>query len=131
MSFALNTVTRDAQNDAIRTKIDAGAGTSVLELLNSAGVIIWTVNLNATSFGVSAGGAMSLSGIPLEAVVIVTGTISKYRFKDKNGTAIITGVNGSVAIAAGLLVDIILSSVAVEVGDYIRISSLTYTSGNA
>ena len=131
MSFALSTVTRDAQNDAIRTKIDAGAGTSVLELLNSAGVIIWTVNLNATSFGVSAGGAMSLSGIPLEAVVIVTGTISKYRFKDKNGTAIITGVNGSVAIAAGLLVDIILSSVAVEVGDYIRISSLTYTSGNA
>jgi len=131
MAFSLTTATRNGIASYVESQLEVGAGNASLEIQNAIGTVLATFNLGAAPFGAPVGGVMSLAGVPLEATVASSGTATKYRIKNRNGSVEITGDPNSVDTAAGAGIDIILSSVSLNAGDIIRITSLTYTVGNA
>jgi hypothetical protein len=125
MSTTLQTAARNAGCDAIVDLLDGGSGdaTGDINFQTSGGTPLATCTLAATAFGAAATGVATAGAI---AQGVVAGsanpsTIAKALFRNKSNAEIFqcaVGLSGS---------DINLSSVAVNNGDTIDITSLTVT----
>jgi hypothetical protein len=125
MSVTLTTAARNAACDAVVDLLDTGSGdaTGDIAFQTSGNVTVCTNNLAATAFGSSSTG-VATAGTIAQGTVSGTAnpsTISQALFRNKSNTEqfrCAVGTTGS---------DINLSSVSVNDGDTIDISSLTYT----
>ncbi|NLG44818.1 MAG: hypothetical protein GX547_16370 [Phycisphaerae bacterium] len=92
--------TQDAATSAVLDLIDAAATAGDLQLLTAADAVLLTQLLSDPAFADPVGHVAALSGTPIAATAAAAGTAAKFRFRDGDGTTILSGsVGQSVAIA--------------------------------
>ena len=120
MSLAHSSAARNAAATAVLNLLDAQttAGKCVIE--TSASAVLATLPLSKPSFGAPSAGVATANAIT-SGTASATGTAAKASFQDGNGTEVF---NCAVAASGS---DINLSSVSINSGDTVSITSLTYT----
>ena len=86
---------RNAACDAVVDEVDVGAGSNgTLEIgtASFASTLI-SFNLAATAFGASSSGTATAASLPISATASATGTAAEYRYKDADGTVVISGTS--------------------------------------
>lgn len=86
---------RNAACDGAVDEIDVGAGANgTLEIGDSGfSTVLVTFNLAATAFGAASGGTATAASLPISASAGNTGTAAEYRYKDADGTVVISGTD--------------------------------------
>lgn len=125
MAVTLTTAARNAACDAIVDLLDGGSGdaTGDIAFSTSAPATLCVCNLSATAFGAASSGVATAASISSGTVSGSSNpsTVALALFRNKANTEIFrcaVGTSGS---------DINLSSVSVNDGDTISVSSLTFT----
>lgn len=118
---------RNAQADAVTTKVDAGAAAGYIEIRTGtsigAGTLLATVTLADPSFGGASTGVITGASFPRsDSSADNSGTIGHYVVKDSDGNTILSGT--SVGAGSGELNMVTLSVTATQV---VTINSFTYT----
>lgn len=122
MALSHGSATRTVLCDAAVNQVDGGAGSyGTLRFLTSLDATLCDVTLPNPAFGDASGPSATLNGVPLTGSVTASGTTSKFRFLDTDGTTVIEGTVGTSGA------DLNLSSVALGIGDSIQIDGITYT----
>jgi len=123
MALSHGANTRTALCNAAVDRIDLGTGTATgyLIFLTALDATLCTITLANPAFGAASGPSATLLGVPLTGSVTSSGTITKFRFIDRDAATII---EGTVSTSGA---DINLSSVTVNNGDSIQIDGITYT----
>ncbi len=126
MAVTLETVARNAACNAVVELVDAGEAAGVLEIKTSAGTSalgngeVATLTFADPAFGAAATGVATAGTITADSSA-VGGTAAKAYFYDSDETPILSCSVGTAAT------DIVLSSVTVNEGDTVSVSSLTVT----
>jgi hypothetical protein len=124
MALTLATMTRDAIADAVDAVINAGGGAGYLEFQTSGDVEVATITFDATAFGASSSGTITMASAPKEDTNATGGTMAKFKIFDNGapGTLLITGTVGTsgadINFAGGLVVG---------AADTVELTSLTIT----
>jgi hypothetical protein len=123
MALSHGSATRTALCNAAVDRIDLGSGTATgyLRFLSAADATICNITLANPAFAAASGPSAALLGVPLVGSVTASGTITKFRFLDRDAATIIEGTVG----LSGA--DINLTSVTPGIGDSIQIDGITYT----
>jgi len=126
MTVTYNTTLKNTRMDAVDDAINSGVGTAVLEIGTAGmGTVLATIDLPNPAFGASASGVITLQGVPLsDTSADATDTAAEARIKDRDGTAVITGLTVGTSGT-----DIILDSVSITSGQTVTIDSGTLTHG--
>jgi hypothetical protein len=110
MALTLATTMRDAIADAVDATINAGGGAGYLEFQTSGDVEVATITFDATAFGASSSGVITMASAPKSDTNATGGTMAKFKIYDNGapGTLLITGAVGTsgsdINFAGGLLV---------------------------
>ncbi len=124
MALTLSTTTRDAIADAVDAAINAGGGAGYLEFQTSGDVEVATITFDATAFGASSTGTITMASAPKSDTNATGGTMAKFKIYDNGapGTLLITGTVGTsgadINFAGGLVVG---------AADTVELTSLTIT----
>jgi hypothetical protein len=124
MALTLATTMRDAIADAVDATINGGGGAGYLEFQTSGDVEVATITFDATAFGASSTGVITMASAPKSDTSATGGTMAKFKIYDNGapGTLLITGSVGTsgenINFPGGLLVG---------VGDTVTLTSLTVT----
>jgi hypothetical protein len=124
MALTLATTMRDAIADAVDATINAGGGAGYLEFQTSGDVEVATITFDATAFGASSTGVITMAGAPKSDTSATGGTMAKFKIYDNGapGTLLITGSVGTsgedINFAGGLVVG---------AGDTVTLTSFTIT----
>jgi hypothetical protein len=124
MALTLATTMRDAIADAVDATINAGGGAGYLEFQTSGDVEVATLTFDATAFGASSTGVITMAGAPKSDTSATGGTMAKFKIYDNGapGTLLITGSVGTsgedINFAGGLVVG---------AGDTVTLTSFTIT----
>jgi hypothetical protein len=124
MALTLATPMRDAIADAVDATINGGGGAGYLEFQTSGDVEVATITFDATAFGASSTGVITMASAPKSDTSATGGTMAKFKIYDNGapGTLLITGSVGTsgenINFPGGLLVG---------VGDTVTLTSLTVT----
>jgi hypothetical protein len=118
---------RNAQADAVTTKVDAGAAAGTIEIRTGtsigSGTLLATITLADPSFGAASTGVITGASFPRsDSSADNSGTIGHYVIKDSDGNTILSGT--SVGAGSGELNMVTLSVTATQV---VTINSFTYT----
>lgn len=139
MTWALSVTIRNARVQQIANAVDAGAGAGVLRFYTaprpatgaaiSTQTLLAEVTLNDPAFAAAAAGQIVLDNSPQpeDPSINATGTAAWARLVDSVGTFIGDATVG----ATGSGADIELDSVDLALGGTLRITSGTFTDGNA
>lgn len=84
--------------------------------------LLSTLRMNATAFGAAAAGVITANAITQDSSIAATGTAAWFRLFESDGTTVLW--DGSVGTATA---DLILNSVALQIGAILQVSSLAYT----
>ena len=122
MSVTHSTAARNAAANAVVDLLDAGTPPGDLVFLTSGDATVCTIELETTAFGAAANGVATLAqGSGKTSDGATAGTIAKAEFRNAAGTAVIfcaCGTSGS---------DINITALALDTGDTVTLTSLTYT----
>jgi hypothetical protein len=124
MALTLAPPMRDAIADAVDATINGGGGAGYLEFQTSGDVEVATITFDATAFGASSTGVITMASAPKSDTSATGGTMAKFKIYDNGapGTLLITGSVGTsgenINFPGGLLVG---------VGDTVTLTSLTVT----
>jgi hypothetical protein len=124
MALTLATTMRDAIADAVDATINAGGGAGYLEFQTSGDVEVATITFDATAFGASSTGTITMASAPKSDTSATGGTMAKFKIYDNGapGTLLITGSVGTsgedINFAGGLVVG---------AGDTVTLTSFTIT----
>jgi len=132
-NIRLADATRNATLDAIKTKMDAGAGPAVMEVYTGtiptnantaigAQVKLGTLTFSDPSAPAASGGVLTFSAITQDSSADDTGTIGWARIKDSDGNTIM-----DVSAGTGSGVVLQFNTLAVTVGGPISCSAFTIT----
>lgn len=124
MAVTHSTTARNSIADAVDVDINSGTTDTQgdLAILDGATDLV-VINLQDPAFGAAAAGSMSIQGTPLSAVAVATGTADNFELRDKDNNAVVLGsVTGT-----GGGGDIELDNTAINSGQSVEITSLTYT----
>jgi hypothetical protein len=93
MALTLATPMRDAISDAVDATINAGGGAGYLEFQTSGDVEVATITFDATAFGASSTGVITMAGAPKSDTNATGGIMAKFKIFDNGapGTLLITG----------------------------------------
>ena len=124
MALTLSTTMRDAIADAVDATINGGGGAGYLEFQTSADAAVATITFDATAFGASSTGVITMAGAPKSDTDAAGGTMAKFRIYDNGapGTELIAGTvstaDADINFAGG---------VTVTAGDTVQLTSFTIT----
>jgi hypothetical protein len=124
MALTLATTMRDAIADAVDATINGGGGAGYLEFQTSGDVEVATITFDATAFGASSTGTITMASAPKSDTSATGGTMAKFKIYDNGapGTLLITGSVGTsgedINFAGGLVVG---------AGDTVTLTSFTIT----
>jgi hypothetical protein len=124
MALTLATTMRDAIADAVDATINGGGGAGYLEFQTSGDVEVATITFDATAFGASSTGVITMASAPKSDTSATGGTMAKFKIYDNGapGTLLITGSVGTsgedINFAGGLVVG---------AGDTVTLTSFTIT----
>lgn len=124
MALTLATTMRDAIADAVDARINSGGGAGYLEFQTSGDVEVATITFEATAFGDSSTGVITMASAPKSDTNATGGTMAKWKIYDNGapGDLLITGSVGTsgedINFAGGL---------TVGVGDTVTLTSFTIT----
>jgi hypothetical protein len=124
MALTLATTMRDAIADAVDATINGGGGAGYLEFQTSGDVEVATITFDATAFGASSTGVITMASAPKSDTNATGGTMAKFKIYDNGapGTLLITGTVGTsgedINFAGGLVVG---------AGDTVTLTSFTIT----
>ncbi len=124
MALTLATTMRDAIADVVDATINGGGGAGYLEFQTSGDVEVATVTFDATAFGASSSGTITMASAPKSDTNATGGTMAKFKIYDNGapGTLLITGTvsttGADINFAGGL---------AVGAGDTVELTSFTIT----
>ena len=124
MALTLTTTMRDAIADAVDATINAGGGAGYLEFQTSGDAEVATITFDATAFGASSTGTITMASAPKSDTSATGGTMAKFRIYDNGapGTEMISGTvstsGADINFAGGLVVG---------VGDTVTLTSFTIT----
>jgi hypothetical protein len=124
MALTLATTMRDAIADAVDATINGGGGAGYLEFQTSGDVEVATITFDATAFGASSTGVITMASAPKSDTSATGGTMAKFKIYDNGapGTLLITGTVGTsgedINFAGGLVVG---------AGDTVTLTSFTIT----
>ena len=79
MALTLTTMTRDAIADAVDATINGGGGAGYLEFQTSGDVEVATITFDATAFGASSSGTITMASAPKSDSSATGGTMAKFR----------------------------------------------------
>lgn len=135
MALGIVVTVRNAQLDAIRDAIDAGAAGGKVKVYDGsrpatgvavgAQVLLGTVTCSATSAANASGGVLTFNAFTEDSSADASGTATWARVTDSDDTFV---CDMSVGTAAA---DLIMNTVTIVSGGPIRIDSGTITAGNA
>ena len=112
---------KNSLSDSVDDLTNAGAGSyGRLVFLSNLGDVIATQPMSVPAFGDSVQGTIVADALTAE-VSASPGTITQFQIQNKDGEAVL---QGSVGISGA---DINLTSVDIQAGDTISMSSLTYS----
>jgi hypothetical protein len=131
MAVGLTNALKNTQANAVISAIDAGSTGGLIKIYSgtrpatadtalSGNTLLATLTFSTTS-GTATNGVITFSAITADSSADATGTASFARITDSDGTTVMDldiGTSGS---------DINLSSVSINSGDSVSISSFTYT----
>ena len=133
MTWSVSTAARNDMADAVDARVNAGAGTAVIEIRSggkpaspdnaATGTLLASFSLPNPAFGAAATGTITLNGVPISATVAATGTAGYARIKDRDGNGVVDGT----VTAAGGGGDIIVQSTSFVSGTTARITAGTLT----
>jgi hypothetical protein len=124
MALTLATTMRDAIADAVDATINGGGGAGYLEFQTSGDVEVATITFDATAFGASSSGTITMASAPKSDTSATGGTMAKFRIYDNGapGTELIAGTVGTsgedINFAGGLVVG---------AGDTVTLTAFTIT----
>jgi hypothetical protein len=122
MALTHITALRDTWANALDDEVNGGGGAGEIRFGTSGfGVVVATMALEATAFGASSSGVITLAATPKEDTNANAGTMAEFDIRD-NAAVII--VDGSVSTAGA---DINFNSVIVSAGQTVELTSLTWT----
>ena len=124
MALTLSTPMRDAIADAVDAKINAGGGAGYLEFQTSGDVEVATITFDATAFGASSTGTITMASAPKSDSSATGGTMAKFKIYD-NGAPGELEITGTVSTSGA---DInFAGGLAVGAGDTVELTSFTIT----
>ena len=124
MALTLTTMTRDAIADAVDATINGGGGAGYLEFQTSGDVEVATITFDATAFGASSSGTITMASAPKSDSSATGGTMAKFRIYDNGapGAEVLSGVVATggqdINFPGGLLIG---------AGDTVTLTSFTIT----
>jgi hypothetical protein len=124
MALTLSTFMRDAIADAVDATVNGGGGAGYLEFQTSGDVEVATITFDATAFGASSSGTITMASAPKSDTNATGGTMAKFKIYDNGapGELLITGAVGTsgsdINFAGGL---------TVGAGDTVTLTSFTIT----
>jgi hypothetical protein len=126
MALTLATPMKDAIADAVDATINAGGGAGYLEFQTAADAEVATITFDATAFGASSGGVITMAGAP-KSDTSATGSASpmtKFKIYDNGapGTLLITGTVGTTGSDINFP-----AGVTVGAGETVTLTSFTIT----
>lgn len=122
MGITLTTGARNAKVNACVDLIDVGTtdANGDLVIMTSGDVEVATLACTNPAFGAAASGVATANAISSDTSA-TGGTAARHKFQDRNNTEVFRGTTGTSGA------DLILTSVAIGVGDTVSVSSYTYT----
>jgi hypothetical protein len=122
MALTLDTFMRNAIADAVDATINGGGGAGYLEFQTSGDVEVATITFDATAFGASSTGTITMASAPKSDTNATGGTMTKFVIKSGGAT---TEITGTVSTAAA---DInFAGGTTVGAGDTVTLTSFTIT----
>jgi hypothetical protein len=124
MALTLDTFMRNAIADAVDATINGGGGAGYLEFQTSGDVEVATITFDATAFGASSTGTITMASAPKSDTNATGGTMAKFKIYDNGapGQLLITGAVGTtgsdINFAGGL---------TVGAGDTVTLTSFSIT----
>lgn len=124
MALTLSTQMRDAIANAVDNEINIGGGAGYLEFQTSGDVEVATITFDATAFGASSSGVITMASAPKQDTSATGGVMAKFKIFDNGapGTLLITGSVGTsgqdINFAGGL---------TIGAGDTVELTSFTIT----
>ena len=124
MALTLTDTMRDAIADAVDATINGGGGAGYLEFQTSGDVEVATITFEATAFGVSSSGTITMASAPKQDTTATGGDMAKFRIYDNGapGTELILGTVGTsgsdINFSGGL---------TIGVGDTVELTTFTIT----
>ena len=122
-------VTANAEADALARLLDAGTlklytGTqpTTADTALGAQVLLGTLTFSATSAPAASAGVLTFNAITSDTSADATGTAAWFRTLKSDGTTVV--MDGSVGTATS---DLVLNTVAIQIGAQIDVTSLTLT----
>lgn len=127
MAITHSTAARNALADQIDTLLNSGTTDSAGDLVIQDGTTdLVVITMQDPSFGSASTGTITLQGTPLSGTAAATGTADSFELRDKDNTAVVSGsVTGS-----GGGGDIELDNTAINSGQTVEITSLTYSASS-
>lgn len=124
MAVTYSTAAKTARMDAVITQIDAGAGTSTIEIGTAGMASVLAVFDLPSPCGTVTNGVLTFDMDPdlSDASANNSGTAAEARIKDGDGTVVISGLTVGTSGA-----DIILDSVSITSGQTVTLSTGTIT----
>ena len=111
--------------DALTVVLESGSAnpTPVLEFYDASNTLLGSVNFSADAFGAAANGTATAAAIS-DGTAVAAGTISYVVFKNRDAAEVCR--NTSVGLS-GSGSEVIVSTLSVEIGSTISVSSATIT----
>ena len=124
MAVTYSTAAKTARMDAVITQIDAGAGTSTIEIGTTGMASVLAVFDLPNPCGTASGGVLTFDMDPdlTDSSADNSGTAAEARIKDGDGTVVISGLTVGTSGA-----DIILDSVSITTGQTVTLTTGTIT----
>ena len=122
MALTLETALRDAIADAVDAKINGGGGAGYLQFEDSGDTEIATITFEATAFGDSSSGTITMASAPKSDTDATGGTMAQFSIYDNSTAKLLEGTVGTtgedINFPGGL---------TVGVGDTVTLTSFTIT----
>ncbi|HFD14697.1 MAG TPA: hypothetical protein ENJ38_00135 [Rhodospirillales bacterium] len=121
MAITHDTALRNSLCSTVSSRVDTGAGTAKMRVMDSGNVVLVEFSLPNPSFAAPSNGSMTLNGTPISATAVATGTAAKFDIVDRDGNFVLDGTVGTSNA------DAIIDNTSISSGQTVNLNSLTYT----
>lgn len=122
MALTLETAMRDAIADAVDAKINGGGGAGYLQFETTGDVEVATITFDATAFGASSSGTITMASAPKSDTSATGGDMAQFSIYDFSTAKLLEGTvstsGADINFAGGL---------TVGAGDTVTLTSFTIT----